>query len=224
VTLFVTDSAGKTAQCSVLIHSVPPQVLHIELVWSTVYGDADLHLTRPGVAPAAAWFTTNDDCWFNNVNAAWPPNGAAGNALLAIDDTDGEGPEDINIATAPAAGTYEIGVEYFCSHSLASRGGGPPEPIAAGDGPTEATVRVFCGGKLAKEITGITLDKTGRWVDAASVSWPDCTVPVKKVASWVAAVQPAGYASPIHCLVACTKNGDCPTGEVCGATGYCALP
>ena len=230
LTLTVTDNEGQTSTCTVTINSVPDQDLHVELVWNTAWGDADLHLTRPGVSPASAWYsvdppgpTSGDDCWFANSPAAWPPAGADGNASLDIDDTDGYGPENINIFQNPANGDYEIGVAYYCQHSL---GNGPIDP---GDGPTTATVKVYCGGVLIATYPNIQLDKTNRFVDVASVTWPGCAGQSKMTQTWTSLVQPSSYTQPVHCLIPCTSNAQCNGGEVCTSFiqppgQYCWLP
>jgi hypothetical protein len=204
----------------VTIDSVPWQDLHVELVWDTAYGDADLHMVCAGCSPAASWYMASplvgeNDCWYNNTTAAWPPGGAAGNATLDLDDTNGYGPENININNSPASGDYEIGVAYYCSHSLG------PAP-APGDGPTTATVNIYCGGVLIDSIGGITLSRTGRFVDVARVTWPGCAVTNVTSYTWTSLVAPTYYTSPIHCSLPCTNNADCGGGEVCTG-GACVL-
>jgi hypothetical protein len=230
LTLTVTDNKGATATCTVTLNSVPPQDLHVELVWDTAYGDDDLHLVPPGVAPASVWYTiptlsSTPDCWYANQLASWPPAGAAGDATLDIDDTDGYGPENINISTSPASGNYEIGVAFYCSHSISGRGGGPHNAVNPGDGPNHATVKVYCGGKLIATYSNISMDKTGRFVDVATVTWPGCAGKSIMNATWTAQIQPAAYTQPLHCPLPCTKSSDCGGGEVCDTiyTHACVL-
>src|SRR5204863_46580 len=83
------DDDCATATCTVSITAVPNQDLHVELVWNTAWGDADLQMTQAGVNPATAWYM-NDRvgelaCWWDNRTAAWPPNGGQGDATLDID-------------------------------------------------------------------------------------------------------------------------------------------
>jgi hypothetical protein len=221
ITLTVTDNEGQTATCTVTLTAIPPQDLHVELIWNTSWGDADLHLTQAGIPPASAWYRIEEDCFFANASAMWPPSGGAGNATLDIDDKNGYGPENINIVSSPASGTYEIGVAYYCSHGLAEDRNSPAPNT--GDGPTAATVKVYCGGVLISTYSNINLDKTGRFVDVASVTWPGCAGMSKMNASWSSLVQPTAYSSPIHCPLKCTRTSDCGGGEVCGSTGYCVL-
>jgi hypothetical protein len=220
ITLTVTDDEGNKVSCIVTITAIPDQDLHVELVWDQQYGDADLHLTRAGVTPSSAWYTGND-CFFANQNAAWPPNGPGGNATLDIDDMAGYGPENINITDSPVNGTYEIGVAYYCSYGLAGKG--MTGTVAPGDGPSKAIVKVYCAGSLIATYENIALDKTGRFVDVASVSWPGCTGKSVGGASWTALVQPVTLTSPIHCRLNCLKDADCGGGEKCGPLKYCIL-
>ena len=137
-----------------------------------------------------------------------------------LDDTDGYGPENINIADTPGAGDFQIGVAYYCSRSLASVVG---DPINDGDGPTTATVNIYCGGTLIETIGGIQLDQTGRFVDVATLTWPGCAVEPVMQSTWTAYVQPAASTTPLHCPVTCSKDNDCPPGEACGVLGTCVL-
>ncbi|MCC6526795.1 MAG: hypothetical protein IT373_29370 [Polyangiaceae bacterium] len=219
LTLWATDDEGHTVSCVVVIESVPQQDLHIELVWDEAWGDADLHLVQAGIGPAGYWYTSDADCFFGNTAGAWPPNGPAGNSSLDIDDTDGYGPENINILTSPQAGTYNVGVAYYCQHSL-QRPGQPP--IDPGDGPTTATVNVYCGGVLVKTWANITLDRTGRFVHVGTVTWPSCATATVSNNTWTALVQPDAYPSPLHCTLPCSNNSNCGGGEVCSA-GTCVL-
>jgi hypothetical protein len=220
LTLSVTDTHANTVSCQTQITSVPPQDLHVELVWDKAYGDADLHMITANLGPAGYWFTVEPDCFFGNTGGAWPPNGPDGNASLDIDDTDGFGPENINILQNPASGTYAIGVEYFCQHSVQQMN---KPPINQGSGPAVATVKIYCGGALIATYGNITLDKTGRFVHVANVSWPACTGQSINDNTWVALVQPKSITKPLHCDLPCAKDTDCGGGEVCGATKLCVL-
>jgi hypothetical protein len=221
VTLYATDDEANTvAGCTVQIVANAPQDIHVELIWNTAYGDADLHMVQAGLGPAGYWYTSEPDCFYGNTMAAWPPNGQSGNASLDIDDTDGFGPENINILVQPQNGTYNIGVAYYCSHSLQQPG---EPPIAPGDGPTTATVKVYCGGVLSATYNNVNLDKTGRFVHVATVTWPACTGTSVNSNTWTALVQPPVYTVPLHCQLPCVNNNDCGGGEQCGSQGYCIL-
>jgi hypothetical protein len=147
IQLCVTDNEGETRCCTVRVISTPPGVLHVELQWDTAHGDADLHLLNVTRTPPDGWWTT-DDCYFGNRTPDWGAAGAAANPTLDRDDTNGFGPENTTIDVSPAAGSYHIGVHYFCSRSLGSG-------AAPGDGPTRGTVRVYCMGALIATYTDI---------------------------------------------------------------------
>ncbi|MCC7540861.1 MAG: hypothetical protein IT379_31880 [Deltaproteobacteria bacterium] len=180
VQLCVTDDEGLTTCCTTTITSQAPGLLHVELQWDTAYGDADVHLTRADGSPActasSCWWTYND-CFFANDRPDWGGPGGRGNPNLDRDDTNGYGPENITINTEPASGRYHVSAHYYCSRSLpVRRMGGASEPLAPGDGPTTATVRVYCGpgGPLVAEYPGIRLDETDDWVTVAYVDYPSC--------------------------------------------------
>jgi hypothetical protein len=219
LTLTVTDDEGATATCSVTITGTAPGGIHVELIWSTPFGDADLHMIQEDLGPTGYWYYIEPDCYWNNTSAAWPPNGPTGNAILDIDDTNGYGPENIDVAT-PQSGSYSIGATYYCSHSIAKN---PSLPVTPGDGPASATVKVFCGGALIATYDGISFDKTGRFVDVARVTWPSCTGMSINNRTWSSVVQPASVSQPIHCPLPCSSNSDCGGGERCGPTGNCIL-
>jgi len=222
LTVVVTDDEGATASCAIMISAIPLEDLHVELIWDESWGDADLHMLRPGANPATDWYrigapTAELDCFFGNKNAKWPPTGPAGDASLDIDDTDGYGPENINVANSPSAGTYPIAVAYYCSRSVG------PGMIDPGDGPSNATVRVYCGGVLAAEYTSLDLDQTGRFIYVADIEWPGCAGTSVMSNTWSSVIQPPEYSTPIHCAVPCSTPGDCTPGEVCGVGGACVL-
>jgi hypothetical protein len=161
----VTDPSGASATCDVTVLAVPAQALHIQLVWDVDVTDLDLHFLNPAgsVDPdgPAGWFSTPNDCHWANRTPNWGDAAStADNPSLDLDDVSGYGPENLSLA-APAAGTYTVGVHYYCDHGL---------------GPSLATVRIFCGGVLAAELADVDLSNTGRLWQAATIQWPGCTV------------------------------------------------
>jgi hypothetical protein len=209
--LCVTDDEMTTTCCTVTVTSTPPGGLHWELSWDTAYGDVDQHVLNVTRVADAGWFTT-DDCHWANPTPDWGPAGAAANPTLDIDDTDGYGPENTTITTSPASGTYTAGIHYYCSHSL-GRG-----TVAPGDGPTDGTMRVYCDGALIATYTGLHLSETDDWITVASVDYPSCVGRSIDRASNGSSLLPAGLASR-HCVMTCTADRDCPTGERCALVG-----
>ena len=143
------------ASCTVPVHVVPPQDLHVQLIWDTDESDVDMHLLGPG----GSYFTPQD-CYYANRNAAWGSAASEDNGTLDIDDTNGFGPENINVIS-PADGTYNLGVHYYCSDGITT--------------PTRATVRVYCNGMLVRELQK-DFNASREFWDVATIAWPACTV------------------------------------------------
>jgi len=205
--LCVIDDEGERACCDVNITSTPPGAIHIEVSWDTIYGDVDAHLLNVTESHPDGWWTTND-CHFLNRTPDWGPAGVDANPTLDLDDTDGYGPENITINTNPAAGTYTVGLHYFCSHSV----GTSPAP---GDGPTSGTVRIFCDGALAATYTGISLTETDEWITIAELDYPSCRVTRRNTTTNGTSILPASFTAPRHCEISCSSAADCPAGERC---------
>ena len=205
--LCVTDDEGEMACCSTNITSVPPGAIHVEASWSTAYGDVDLHLLNVTRAHPNGWFTA-DDCYFANRTPDWAPTGLDSNPTLDLDDTNGYGPENTTIARNPAAGTYTVGVHYYCQHSIGTG-------AAPGDGPTTGTVRIFCDGALIATYTGIALAETDDWASIAEIDYPSCTARRRTTTTNGTQLLPASFTSPRHCEIPCSSAADCPTGERC---------
>ena len=114
-------SCGDPAR--VVVRAIPNEKILIELTWTNpedpdetdkVGSDVDLHLTKMG---PGVWFETPYDIYFRN-----PNSGAAGDAngiwnpespSLDIDDTNGGGPENIQMNDPAPCEWYAIGVHYF---------------------------------------------------------------------------------------------------------------
>ncbi len=126
---FVRDDDGNEASCTTLVRAVATEGLRVEMFWDTDATDMDTHLLRPG---DGRWYT-NDDCYYANcrgVHLSWPPPGTDDDPSLDIDDTNGFGPENINIER-PVDGTYRVGVHAW-------------------SGEARVTVRIYCGGSTTE--------------------------------------------------------------------------
>ncbi|MEQ8455281.1 MAG: hypothetical protein RLO52_41330 [Sandaracinaceae bacterium] len=156
LTVTATDDDGLTGMCTVRVEAGNVDGLRVEMFWDTDSTDMDLHLMRPG---GTQWNTT-DDCYYGNCIRGGPDWGGPGtddNPRLDIDDTNGRGPENINILR-PAPGTYRVGVHSF-----------------SGGGPHAITVRIYCGGSdtTPRQTLGpVTLNERtgGRFWRVADVS------------------------------------------------------
>lgn len=147
--------------CQVEVRAIPNDDLHVQLVWDTNVVDVDLHLLNPQGTVMRDWFSSiGNDCYYLNKQPQWGPEQLADDPRLDIDNTEGFGPENINIFR-PSEGLYSIGVHYFCDDDI---------------GPTHATVRVFCRGALAGEFGPRRLGRSGYFWEVAQVSWPTCAV------------------------------------------------
>lgn len=128
VTLTVTDDDRMQASCVIPVLAVSDQGLRIEVSWDTAT-DMDTHLLRPA---GVAWQENNDDCYFANRNPDWGGPGVDDNPRLDIDDTDGFGPENINI-DVPEDGVFRAG-------------------ILAYSGSANVTMRIYCGGSRLEPV------------------------------------------------------------------------
>jgi len=146
----VTDDESLSARCTFTVHAVAEEGLRVEMFWDTNDTDMDLHLLSPA---AKHWFDeyTHQDCFYSNCTGDPPhwsdPASEADDPHLDIDDTDGFGPENINI-DRPAAGTYRVGVHAYSGSAR------------------KLTVRLYCGGsRLEPRATlgPIALDQDQVW-------------------------------------------------------------
>ena len=131
--LRVTDDDGLTSACTATVLAVATEGLRVEIFWDST-ADMDTHLLNP---EATRWFN-GDDCYYANCDGGARLNWGDADRTdddpsLDIDDTDGFGPENINI-DEPAFGTYRVGVHAF------ARSG-------------SVTVNVYCGGRAEPDAT-----------------------------------------------------------------------
>lgn len=131
----------------------------LELRWSTDGTDLDLHLVAPGGAP----FFDPLDCYFVDAQRGtsddWGvPGDPSDDCFLDQDDTDGLGPERINMTRA-APGVYRVYVHYYQDNRL---------------GPSDAEVTVRLGGQPAGvvERRGLRCDDLW-WV--GEIQWDGAT-------------------------------------------------
>jgi hypothetical protein len=151
VQLAVTNELGvRSAPARCEIDAVPPDLIHVELLWNTPNADLDLHLRQDGFA----LFDEPEDCSYCNPSPNWGTSGTDDDPILDLDDYAGYGPENIVIAV-PEDGEYIVAVHYFDDH---------------GDAEVTATVRVWVAGIMAEEVTQVLL-RNEQW-DAARIVWP----------------------------------------------------
>ena len=161
--LVVSDAEGqRSAPVYFTARVVSSSGLHIELIWHTpgdadetdeggdgIYhsagSDVDLHLKVGG--DAVNFFDINRDCHFAAPNPQASGESTVNNARLDRDDTDGGGPENINV-DEPAPGIYDVGVHYWNDW---------------GYGHAFATVRIYMDGELAAEWSEVELQNQVMW-------------------------------------------------------------
>lgn len=166
VKLTVTDSDGfaSTNDARVTLNSVPGEDIHLQLTWDHSTADIDVHFIRRNGDP---W--SGDDCYYGNCKGAtgldW--GGGSSNPHLDVDDTDGFGPENINLA-APSTGTYRVAVHYYSTGSSLSAA-------------VAVNVKIFIRGGLRAEYTR-QLTTCNQYWDVADIEWPSSLVnPVDSV-------------------------------------------
>ncbi len=233
--LEVTDADGGVGRCQTRVNTTGNDALRIEMVWNAGAdddrSDVDLHLLRPN----GEWFDDapdGADCFFANcrlctagyelgdavverecraqiaeINAnpgnepapllTWYPPADDDDPRLDLDDVEGLGPENINVRT-PRNGVYRLGVHYW---------------DAQGFGPSTVTLRVFCGGALAKEFEPVVLQPqaldpggpdTEFW-EVADIVWRDGACQVREFGS--------RGCRQICSLGTLTVAGSCPEGQ-----------
>lgn len=131
IELSVVDDDGNLATCRTIVRAVATEGLRVEVFWNTDGTDMDTHVLEPG---GTTW-TVEDDCNFRNCQGGsvldWGvPGVTADDPHLDIDDTNGFGPENINI-DRPVPGTYRVGVHAW-------------------GGAANVTVRIYCGGSTTE--------------------------------------------------------------------------
>lgn len=154
----------ETSQITVL--AVPNEDIHVQLVWDTPGDpnqtdsgvgrgtDLDLHVLNPN--RAATWNASPWDCYWLNVSPNWGSNSSSNDdPSLDIDDTDGAGPENINLNN-PEDLAYRVGVYYFDDH---------------GYGPSYATIRIYLRSTLVFQYRDKYLERTGQFWEVGTIDW-----------------------------------------------------
>ncbi len=215
--LTVTDTAGKVScfPAEQVVNVLPDQALHVELTWNTpgdadqtdegpyAGSDMDLHVANDFASmpdfdkdsKPDPWFSDAYDCyWYTCSTSAgktlewgsYDPN-IDDNPHLDRDDTDGGGPENMNLAVPEDQMTYHVGVHYFKDH---------------GFGPSTPTVNIFVYGNLVfTKTTPNSMVMQDMWftadvhwlskVDVAGVPPPGCNPAATKCAPFITPKYPS---------------------------------
>lgn len=128
IRLTVVDDDGMEGSCETTVAAIPGEGLRVELYWNppdrscdTYPGsdcdptDVDLHLLHP---EAPSWFHSGApslDCYFATCvgGTEWDEGRPEDNPRLDLDDTEGFGPENINIDEPIPGHEYFVGVHYY---------------------------------------------------------------------------------------------------------------
>lgn len=182
-----SDPKCKTTVCKKVV-VIPREAIHCELTWRTpadpnefdegpdAGSDMDLHFLHPyatgpdldGDGAPDGWFDLSYDCfWYTATSTLeWGtlnPN-ISDNPRLDRDDTDGAGPENINLDVPENGRVYKVGVHYWDDH---------------GFGASYPQVKCYCWGKEAfkKDLyaDGIKMFTCDMW-EVATISWPECRI------------------------------------------------
>lgn len=169
VELVAYDDQG-TASCGeqalVTIRATPDEDIHIQLVWNTPADqdqtdtegtDLDLHLLHP----LGTWNNEPWDIFYENRTGEWGALGPQDDPSLDADDTDGAGPENINLNNPEAGVSYSVGVYYFNAYAF---------------GVSYATVRIFIQGRQRFENKDVFLPSTGTFWKVATIEWPSARI------------------------------------------------
>jgi hypothetical protein len=178
--LDVWDQDG-TQSCSpacVQVNVQPDEAIHIELSWSTpadpdetdsgpgAGADMDLHFAHPlasgpdldGDGQGDPWFSNPYDTFWLNSDPNWGSFNPAmdDDPSLDLDDTDGAGPENLNV-NAPETADYAIGVHYWHDH---------------GFGPSYAKVRIWVLGIEVFSTPDVLMQPLDMWF-VGKLHWPN---------------------------------------------------
>ncbi|MBI5609322.1 MAG: hypothetical protein HY902_10640 [Deltaproteobacteria bacterium] len=176
------DQQSCTPTC-VTVLVIPNDAIHVELLWDTpadpdqtdtgpaAGADMDLHFGHPLAAEldldcdgtADPWFANPWDTFWFNAQPEWGSPSAAvkDNPSLDLDDTDGAGPENLNLIQPEGelddAVAYSVGVHYWNDH---------------GYGTSYATVSIYIQGGLALQFTKVKMDPLDMWY-VGKIWWPN---------------------------------------------------
>ena len=157
---------------------ISDEAIRVELTWHTpadadetntgpqAGSDLNLHFKHPWAAGPDldgdgypdGWFDIPFDCFWFNAHPNWGSYDPAVNddPGLDRDDTDGAGPENVDIDSPEMATTYCVGVHYWNDH---------------GYGAAYATVRIYVYAQLIFEVADVMLEDLDMW-EVACIDWP----------------------------------------------------
>lgn len=105
------------------------------------------------------WFEPIFDCYWLNVSAQWGGSGNDDNPRLSLDDTDGWGPENLNVKTPQSPDVFSVGVHYWDAFQY---------------GDSTATVNIYLQGLLVATFVQKMTQCDMWWVK--KIKWPEATL------------------------------------------------
>ena len=161
---------------------IPDEAIHVELLWNTpndpdqtdegpeAGADVDLHFLHPyasgpdldGDGKPDGWFDQPFDCFWFNPTPNWGSFDPAvdDDPSLDRDDTDGAGPENLNLNIPENDKKYRVGIHYWHDHKY---------------GPSYVTVRIYIYAILKFELTDVKLLNHDMW-EVGTIEWPSGNV------------------------------------------------
>ena len=182
IELRVTDNMNLSAPSElcpeptaiITIDAKPEEDIHVQMVWTTPGdedetntegSDVDLHFMHPR---NLGWMMPPTDCYYANPSPDWGRLGSPDdNPSLDIDDTNGAGPENVNLNnpenTGDLGAPYIVGVHYYRSDEF----------FGGRDwGSSYVTVRIYLGGELSWENgQAKELRRTDDFWEVAGIIW-----------------------------------------------------
>ena len=148
---------------------------YVELTWSTpadpdqsdAFGaDIDLHFRQNWL-----WTAGHAQRWLIAIFKTKPQTGGSGqvadNPSLDIDDTNGAGPENVNLASPEVGVTYNVGAIYYRNESTFGVAGNDPRQEHV----SLVTVRVFARGELLNEFANREMTELYQLWNVVSIRW-----------------------------------------------------
>ena len=170
--LKVFDALG-TVSCSeaeYVVNVTSDDAIHVELLWNTpgdpdqsdtgsgggfsAGSDVDLHFLHPRAN--GVYFDWTYDCYWESPTQEWGFFGPSDNPNLDRDDTDGAGPENLNVGVPEQNVRFQVGTHYWSDW---------------GYGYSLATVRIYIYGVLRDQWPDVRIVNGDMW-DSHYVDWP----------------------------------------------------
>ncbi|MCK6458824.1 MAG: hypothetical protein L6Q95_02895 [Planctomycetes bacterium] len=152
------DAEDQVSACETQLVATAVDRLRVELIWNSTVAveldqtDLDLHLLEP--VSSAVWFDGRTDChWLNcTTSLPWGAPGPGDDPLLALDDREGRGPENINIGSPGVTELpFRVGVHFWANDARGA--------------PAQAIVNIHCNGRLERSLGPVALTAAGPNLD-----------------------------------------------------------